>query len=201
MLRYINVPERLFGQTWFDWIEAFAVPLVIAVITGVFLLVAQRAARRADRQWELAEENAQAENVRDYLDRISDLVLNHDLLNSSVNSPVRAIATARTQATLRALNGPRKGVVIRFLYESRLIVGSEPVISLSLADLTGASLDYADLRLCNFDGANLRDADLHESDLRFARFVGAVVSSAQLSQASYLAGAIGTDGTEITPID
>ena len=126
------------------------------------------------------------------------MILEHGLAVSTTDSPVRAGAVARTYAALRVLDGPWKGILVSFPHESRLISGSSPVISLSLADLAGSTLSSADLQVCNFSEANLNDADFDKADLREAVFKDAVISADQLTRATDLVGAIQQDGTVVT---
>lgn len=104
---------------------------------------------------------------------------------------------------LRALDGERKGTVLRFLAESGLIgtlQDNEAIVSLKKADLTGAKLWAADLRgadleevglaqaflevarleKANLDGTNLSMADLCGANLTGASLIGADLSKAAL---------------------
>ena len=193
-----HITALLLGHSLFNWVEALAVPVVIATISGLFLVAAQRAAHRYDSQREWGLEEDRNNTLRAYLDRISELILEHGLAVSTTDSPVRAVAVAQTYAALRVLDGPRNGILVRFLHESHLINGSSPVISLSLADLVGSTLSSADLQGCNFSEANLNDADFDKADLREAIFKDTVISADQLTRAADLVGAIQQDGTVVT---
>ena len=195
-----HITTLLLGHSLFNWVEALAVPVVIATISGLFLVAAQRAAHRSDSQREWGLEEDRNNTLRAYLDRIAELILEHGLAVSSTESAVRAGAVARTYAALRVLDGPWKGILVRFPHESHLINGSFPVISLSLADLAdlaGSTLRNADLQVCNFSEANLNDAGFDKADLREAIFKDAVISADQLTRATDLVGAIQQDGTVV----
>jgi uncharacterized protein YjbI with pentapeptide repeats len=115
---------------------------------------------------------------------------------------------------LRQLDGERKGLLLRFLYESELIgkpteaEGEEDqkraTVDLYGASLRGADLNGADLRGADLNGADLRGADLNGADLSIANLYGADLSGAdlngatvtdeQLAQARSLEGATMPDG-------
>ena len=193
-----HIPTLLLGHSLFNWVEALAVPVVIATISGLFLVAAQRAAHRSDSQREWGLEEDRSNTLRAYPDRISELILEHGLAVSTTESAVRAGAVARTYAALRVLDGTWKGILGRFPHESHLINGSSPVISLALADLAGSTLSSADLQVCNFSEANLNAAAFDKAALREAIFKYAVISADQLTRAADLVGAIQQDGTVVT---
>ncbi len=169
------------NKSLFDWADAVATPIVVVVIAGIFGLIALRTGQRAQAERELQIERAREETLRSYLDRIAELVLEKDLVDSDADSPQRAIALARTHNALTTLDGPRKGLLVRFLHDSQLIRNGRTVVSLSLADLTNSNLGSIDLGACNFSGANLRDAYLYNSDLRESNFENCVLTDADLS--------------------
>ena len=148
--------------------------------------------------------------VQGYLDRMSGLLLERELQASKAGAPVRRLARALTLATLIRLDGPRKGILLQFLYEADLIsVGtavkdlilqgerddeSQPIIDLRQADLRGAMLQDANLAGCSLQEvdmskAKLGGSDLSSSDLRGANLKGADLSSAILAGSS-LRGAL-----------
>lgn len=191
-------------QTFLEWADAIGVPIIVVVIAGIFVIAAQKSGDRAQTERENQLYRAREATLRAYLDRVSDLVLEKGLANSDVDSPERAIALARTHNALTILDGPRKGLLIKFLKDSQLIRNGQTVISLRLADLTNSNLGGIDLRGCDFSGANLRDAYLYDSDfrgsnlencvltnadLRFGNFEGCVLTNRQISQCAELVGA------------
>ena len=167
-------------KSLFDWADAVATPIIVVVIAGVFGLIALGTRRRAQAERDLQDDRAREETLSSYLDRISELVLDKDLVDSDTDSPKRAIALALTHAALRTLDGPRKGLLVRFLNDLQLIRYGRTVVPLSLADLTNSNLSSADLRACDFSGANLRDAYLYDSDLRESNFENCVLTDADL---------------------
>ena len=164
------------------------------MIAGVFGLAALKNGQRAQADRELQDNRAREETLRSYLDRIAELVLEKNLADSDTDAPQRAIALARTHNALTTLDGPRKGLLVRFLKAAQLIQNKSSVIPLSLANLTDSDLSGADLRACDFSGANLSDADFFNSDLRECNLENCVLSNEQLAQCADLVGAILPNG-------
>ena len=167
-------------KSLFDWSDAVATPIIVVVIAGIFGLIALRAGKRAQVERELQDDRAREETLSSYLDRIAELVLEKGLAKSEIDSPERAIALALTHAALRTLDGPRKGLLVRFLNDLQLIRNGRAVVPLTLADLTNSNLSSADLRACDLSGANLRDAYLYNSDLRESNLENCVLTDADL---------------------
>ena len=185
-------------KSLWDWIDLLGVPVAVAIIAGLFALAAQRVGERARVERELATDRAREEILQTFFDRITSLILENGLRESEEDSPERAVARARTQAALRTLDGPRKGILVRFLYESKLIVKGQAVISLELADLTYSDLSGADLTDSDLRSANLRGADFKYANLQGADLRNAVVTYEQLAYARDLVGASLSDDVEIT---
>lgn len=141
-------------------------------------------------QRELEEERAREAELQAYFDDMATMLLDEDkpLPEVEPGSPKSVLARAKTLTILERLDGERAGVVLQFLYESRLILKGEPIVN-----LTGASLRYvqlanpemkeADLRGANLNKAELAEANLSESNLRDALLAGATLSLADLSGA------------------
>jgi uncharacterized protein YjbI with pentapeptide repeats len=109
-----------------------------------------------------------------------------------------AMTRARTLSLLRRLTIPpldteRKGSVLQFLYESRLLDKDNCIIDLGGADLSGvdlhntnlqkANLTNVNLSEANLRGANLSEADLSGADLRGANLEGAMLIKVDLREA------------------
>ena len=184
----------IYGKSLFDWADAVATPIIVVVIAGVFGLIALGTRKRAQAERDLQDDRAREETLSSYLDHSSELVLDKGLARSEIGSPERAIALALTHAALRRLDGPRKGLLVRFLNDLQLIRSGQTVVPLSLADLTNSNLSKADLRDCDFSGANLSDADLHNADLRECNLGNCVLTNEQLAKCDQLAGAILPNG-------
>ncbi|MBI3914915.1 MAG: pentapeptide repeat-containing protein [Chloroflexi bacterium] len=198
------VTETHPNKTLWDVFELVIIPVVLAV--GAFLL--NRAQRKSEQ--EIASNQQQEMLLQNYLDAMTELVLEKHLRDTKKKDPkeieLRNVARSRTLTVLRALdtNNPdgknrRRGSLVRFLYETQLISGEKPVISLMNAtleeanmrgfDLRNANLQNvnlykADLRAANLEGANLKDAYMEKTNLR-----GANLSNTNLNNA-YLKGAI-----------
>jgi hypothetical protein len=140
-----------------------------------------------------------------YLDHMSALLIDKGLREDPDEyASVRVTARARTLAMLSQLDGKRKGTVLQFLREARLInrectprksrlfkgrVFYPRIIGLDGADLSKAHLRRA--KLINTSGeehvslkeAILREANLIEANLRGADLRGADLRSADLERA------------------
>jgi hypothetical protein len=156
------------AKTLWDWLQLLIVPAILIGVTFAWSATQTRSDnRREDRR--IAADRAAAEEARRdatlqaYLDQMSGLVLNKKLLTSKSGNPVRAVARTVTLATLRRLDGERKGEVVRFLYETQLL-GLKPRVDLFEADLRsddlrGAFLKGVYLARADLNGAHLEGAD------------------------------------------
>jgi uncharacterized protein YjbI with pentapeptide repeats len=170
-------------KTLWDWLQLFIVPLALATL-GLWFSVQQDT-----RQQQLEEQRAQNAALQAYLDQMSQLMLQGDLLRSSEeDSEVRTLARARTQTVLGQLDSDRKASVVQFLYEASLINKEAPVLNLSQVGLHGANLSQLDLSSADLSGADLSYADLHGTDLSDAKLNVAKMNNANLSDA-FLSGA------------
>jgi hypothetical protein len=178
----------LHDKTLWDWLQLLVVPIVIALLAGLFTtvqIVYQQAAeerlqsriteQNAEIQRFIEEQRSQSASIGAYLDLMTQLLLENHLKDSKEDSVVRAIAQAQTTRVLRDSDPSSKQKVLLFLYDSGLISkrGRSPIIDLSLADLSEADLHFtdlggADLRGVDLNGANLNGAVLVEADLSCA---------------------------------
>ena len=182
-------------KTLWDWLQLLVVPTVLAV--GGFLFT--RSERRNDL--EIASQHTQDAALQAYIDQMTMLLMEHGLHSSAPGDDVRAVARARTLTTLQGLDGGRKANLLQFLYESDLITKGRSVVSLSGADLSDAKLFRPTIGLRRFKLhlADLRGADLVGADLRLAELVGCDLTGADLTEAEmrgvHLEGAILCDAT------
>ena len=166
--------EKQEGKTLWDWMGLLIVPTVLA--GAAFLL------NRGQKESELrATKNKQQEDaLQSYFNQMTDLLLTHKLSESTENEKMRVIARARTLTTLRELDGRRKGFLMRFLVEARLIQEQESQLTYGEGDklpvikLQGAVLGDADLREMDFSRVRLSGVDLRGADLRQANLRDAV---------------------------
>ena len=143
----------------------------------------------------LEDRRAGAAALQAYLERMGNLLGK----NGVSNADERALARAHTLAVLEGLDPKRKGIVVQFLCESKLIprgvrdeqgkIVKEKVVDLSGANLRDADLFGLNLGEVGLDGAfleraNLREANLPDADLGGTRLYGADLTGANLSGAS-----------------
>ena len=149
-----------------EWLQLLVVPFALVAIS--FLFTMQQDARqqqiedqRAQAERELAEQRAQDEALRAYLDQMSTLMLNRNLLESEPSDPTFALAQARTSTVILRLDGAHNKSVTRFLRDS----GLADDLLLSGIDLEGADLSEAQLAYADLSGTQLAHADLSEAEL------------------------------------
>ena len=184
------------AKTFWNLLDLIIVPVVLAVTA--FLLSQLEGTKRL----EIERERQREEAMQAYLDRISKLVFENNLVDSEPGDKARDMARMLTLTTMGRLDGKRKGVLMQFLRETGLIqrgkaIPDDPrakmqerkaVINLETADLrnidlNGALMNEVDLICANLEGAKLYnarlsqavlfDAVLRKADLRNANLRGA----------------------------
>ena len=203
---FFNRP-RAGGKTMWDWLNLLgilAIPLILGIATLSFGIQQANLAQQqhendqkiANQQHEADKQSAldqqEATILQTYIDNIQDLLLNHHLLGSKTTDDVATLARARTLTALQGLDPERKGLLVQFIYEARLIGFRDstskpphgPIINLLNANLSGADLiSSATLFGVNLSGANLSRAILKRAHLRGAHLSGAQLLAADLSSA------------------
>ena len=180
-VRFDLIQSGFNQRTIWDVLDVLGVPLVVAFIAGMFAWGAQiRAGQRFEADQELNNDRSRETALRTFLDRMTVLVIDRNLQDSERDSPEQAVAIAHTFATLRGLDGARKGLVVKFLYESNLINNGKPVVGLARADLRSSDLGGLYLSRCDMSGANLSQADLWHTDLSESSLVDAILVGADL---------------------
>jgi hypothetical protein len=192
-------------RTFWDWMKLLIVPAVIAA-GGLWFNRQQQERQREDerrqqeRGLEIESQRAQDEALQAYLDQMSQLLADEKrpLHRAQQGDSLSTVARARTLTVLSRLDGVRKGIVVQFLYESKLIVGDQPVLNLQGADLQRVVLEATRLSKVNlkgailsygsFTGVVLREALLTGAHLNNTDFVGvdlreAILRHVNLSQA------------------
>ncbi|MEE9282921.1 MAG: pentapeptide repeat-containing protein [Nitrososphaerales archaeon] len=167
--------------------EPLIVPLTILGSSAIAASVTIYALRsNLSKAREAALDRYREESFTNYLSYMSGLILDKNLTESTTGTPISLLAKARTLTTLRGLDPDRKGLLIRFLFQSQLIGrrGQPVVVDLAEADLSIANLGNAKL-----GGAHLYRADLSGADLSGADLSGAYLGMADLSKAN-LSGAL-----------
>lgn len=184
--------EPAAAKTLWDWLDLFLVPFFLFATALLMrrttrLNENQRSKNRLAIEQEIETDRQQEEALQAYFDRIIELVLKEKLSRFSPED-VRNVARTRTLAILRRLDPRRKGMVVLFLRDSRLIDRNDAVIDLCGADLRGALLPHASLKRLNLGEADLREADLRGANLSKSYLSGANLSGAHLEGAD-LSGA------------
>jgi len=177
-----------------DWMGLLGVPLTLVGL-GYFLQRLQQSR---------VEFNQREEALQNYLDRLSELLLDKNLISMAIKHQIASesqseaeallnaasdVIRARTLSLLRILeqDGKRKGHLIRFLVEAEVINKFKVSLSnvdLSKADLRSANLCETNLQSADLSGANLSHANLIKAKLNFANFQGSDYQGANLSNAN-----------------
>lgn len=180
-------------KTLWDWLQLLIVPLVLA-IGGFWLNQIQqsreqtRADKQAQTERDIAQDNQQEAALQEYINKMSDLLIDEELCKPTAKEETRKVARVRSLTVLPRLNGSRKARVLQFLYEAQLINKGDRVVDLDRADLSGADLLGARLDRADLSGVNLREANLFLAHLHEARLYFAVLTAANLFNAD-LSGA------------
>ena len=195
------------GKTLWDWLgllAALAIPVVVGFGAAWFTTKQTQASEATNQQQhktelEIATDNQREAALQEYIDKLSELLLKEHLGELKPEyEGVRKIARVRTLTVLPRLDEERKKSVLQFLYESGLIEKGKSIIDLKGADLSYASMGFANLSGAELSEANLSYADLGEADLSYASLREANLGNADLHLAklnganlskAYLAGA------------
>jgi uncharacterized protein YjbI with pentapeptide repeats len=212
-------------RNWLPIVGALLVSLVIALGSWAITwqlekLENQRAQQaqklenqRAEAERELAEQRAQDEALQAYLDQMSQLILDKNLIEVEQSDPVHepgdpvhTLAQARTSTAILRLDAEHNESVTHFLINSGLAVRSRDSArllrgsTLSHAKLSGTHLSNADLGDAELSDADLSNALLDNADL-VAHLPNADLSGANLSRAvlddAILGGADGITNEEL----
>jgi uncharacterized protein YjbI with pentapeptide repeats len=197
------------GKTLWDWLQLLIIPAVLALGGFIINLTISRGEQEATKQRvksereaaeklakserEIALDNQREKALQEYIDEMSELLLEKHLRESQPEDEVRTIARVRTLTTVPRLDETRKRSVLQFLHESKLIAKNKNIVTLSGADLSsadlsgahlsGTHLSRADLREADLSGADLSGTILLQADLRKAILVGALLIEADLGGA------------------
>jgi uncharacterized protein YjbI with pentapeptide repeats len=174
-------------RNWLPIVGALLVSVVIALgIWGITWQLEKLENQRAEAERELAEQRAQDEALQAYLDQMSQLILDRQLLGveqgvpvHEQGDPVHTLAQARTSTAILRLDAEHNESVTHFLINSGLAVRSEASARL----LRGSTLSHAKLSGAHLPNADLGDADLSGADLSNALMVNANLIVADLSGA------------------
>jgi hypothetical protein len=126
---------------------------------------------------ELEEDRAREAALRACLEQLGRLLTHkkwstNDLPGDTDNN-LRNLARAEALSVLGTLDGPRKRILVRFLYESQLL--KDPKV-----DLSGPDLREAHLKRLDLTNASLCDVRLMGADLSGTTLVGSNLSGSDL---------------------
>lgn len=186
------------SKTAWDWLQLLIVP---AVLVGAVTIYNQVQANQADaRQAEQAAQTRQQASVanqdtifQNYLNQMSTLMVSKKLLISRPSSSVSNVGRILTLGFLSAMDGERKGEVVKFLFRAGLLGNPSqnaarppraPLVNLAAADLQAANLTAADIEDANLGSADLTGADLSHAILRTTDLDGATLEHANLTGAN-----------------
>jgi hypothetical protein len=195
------------AKTLWDWLDLLIVPLFLSLAAWL-LSSTEKAVERS------AESNKRKqEALEGFFAKISELLLAHNLIDSSTDQKVRNLARNWSLVTFRILDGERKAEAMQFLYEAGLL-NKSPIVNLNGADLRQGELEESvlsevEIRGAYFNGARMRRAILHGSDFRGCNFSGVDLRGADLEKANLSCAILehanlrGTDlrGTTLTYVD
>lgn len=173
------------AKTLWDVVQLLVIPVVLSL--GVLYFNQQE--RRTERR--LSQDRAEDAVLQNYLDRVSELILNRGLMEEeySVSSPVHQVAQVRTVTALRQLSGERQNAVFQFLRDTGLCRSVLTDSSLLDIDLRGAHLWNLTFDRSSMVRARLTGASLYQASLREAKVVDADLSGCRLTGAD-LTGAL-----------
>lgn len=189
-------------KTLWDWMQLLIIPVVLAAVSLSFN------AQQASTSLTVGQQQQEEAALTTYINDISDLLMTQHLRSSRPGDEVRVVARGKTFATMKRLDGERKGEILQFLYETHLIgyvsvgangrtvVQKEGIVDLygidaSQADLTRAYLEGAHLEGLKLQGAKLQGADVAQANLRYAK-----IEPEQLAHAYSLQNTLLPDGSQ-----
>ena len=208
-----NVQPR---KTLWDLFQLFLVPLVLALVVVAFNVgqastSQQLADQSQQKQTQLADQSQQEQVVNTYIDQMSNLLLQHNLHDSKLGDPIRAVAQALTLAALSRLDSAHKNIIILFLYRADVLKyhyyknketecgdpnvlkkrfsDELPIITLSQGNIAGVainnlSLACIDLHNMHLEGSNFATSDLDRADLGLSFAMNADFSYASMNSAN-----------------
>jgi uncharacterized protein YjbI with pentapeptide repeats len=146
------------------------------------------AEKRAQTERDIALDNQREVALQAYIDKISELLTEEQLLRSQPEDEVRTIARVRTLSVLPRLDGERKRYLLLFLFEAGLIDKGHQIINVNDADFSEANLSKIHLHRTQWfrensrgmKGTRIIEADLTGVNLRNANLNGADLSHVKL---------------------
>jgi uncharacterized protein YjbI with pentapeptide repeats len=174
-----------------------------ALVSGIVYLQEQSKQRELEgykavtqREQLLAQDSARQESLNRYFDTMTALLFDRKLRTAKDSDEVRSIAHAKTIATLQSLDSNRKGILLLFLQEAKLIERDNTAISLSNADLSNTNLSGMNFYRSNLSGTTLNGANLSNTNLS-----GANLSNINLIEANLSGANLGNANLSNTNLD
>lgn len=211
---------------WWDVFNALIIPVALAFIAFGFqkcsednnnqiaqeqrqqdLEIAQKqrehdlqiAQEQREQDLAIAADNQEVQYLNAYIDSITDLLLQSSAADLETQARIQDLLRAETLTVLRNVNGDRKAIVVRMLYEQDLLfinpeepdtpfLASTDLRDINLSstwlyqvDMRRAILTASDLRNTNFSGATLDGAVLAGTNFSEATLTGSSLVDADLS--------------------
>jgi hypothetical protein len=184
-IRYLVVVENydwkkwpdwiLFEKKLWDWMELLIIPVVLSLLVVLF----NRSERKSDREAiekqvtterDISTDRQHEEALQAYFDMMMELVVSDINKGIKTNKNIQSMARVRTLILLNQLDGKRKGYVLEFLNESKLIEVDNPVIDLYGADFSGMRLSETNIKNANLQGVKFRRAILNKVNFNNSSF-------------------------------
>lgn len=200
----------LSDKTLWDWLQLLVVPIVLAGITFGLGLEQSRIndennQKQHNTDIQIATDQQQQTLLQGYLDYITSLILGVNtgkdsptLINAQLGDEISQVARAHTLVTVARLDPKRKGFLLRFLYDAKLINKSHVLIDLYGADLSGADLSNVNLAGVDLNGVNLIGANLEGVNLSEASLNGTLLDEAKLHYANLFKASLSNLTVRIT---
>lgn len=162
-----------------DWLELLIVPIVLTLLGLLFNYTQKRteieiASKKEIHEREIEDDKNQEATLRQYLEQMNDLVFNKGLTSPTPTANVLGIARIITLTTLRRINSERAGVILRYLYEAKLLDADDLKV-----DISGIRLRKIKLWK-QIDKINFQGVEFHESD-----FTGCELSNCNLNNSKF----------------
>jgi len=203
-----NGPEP--KKLW-DWLDLLIVPISIATIGWIYKEYEKSKDEKKDF------ENKQNETLDSYFRVISDLIIKSNLLDIDLNKESKIIARTRTIVAIESLSDERKGQVLQFLHESKLI--NKDIIELLGANFKSAEvsgivlkdtiikgvyfcnskfirtyLDRSVFSACDFTFTDFTDSSMRNTDLSYTKLINCKLVNIDLTTVEF-------EGADLTGAD
>lgn len=171
---FVDVNDNQNIKTLWDWLDLLIVPVSIGVVGWIYKEYEKSKEERR------IKEDKYNDILDSYFKNISDLILNSNLTKNKKNKKSKKIARTRTIIALEELDGERKGQILQFLRETKL---------LKKIDILGANFsegDFEGLVLRNqiIKGVNFKNSNFDNSYLDGTQFISCDLDSCSFSNSS-----------------